>query len=101
MSDTDKTAKDSPKRGFATLSVEARLELARRGGRATQASGNGHRFSSERAVEAGRKGGRAISQDKEHMSRIGKKGGSAKHARTALDDVFSPIQKDGLDIQKI
>ncbi|AKC81503.1 stress-induced protein [Xanthomonas arboricola] len=93
MSDVDDAAKEVPKRGFATMSVEARLELASRGGRAAQASGNAHRFSSERAVEAGRKGGQAVSQDKEHMSRIGKKGGSAKHVRVALEDVFSPVPK--------
>ncbi|WP_099207253.1 general stress protein [Xanthomonas citri] len=91
MSDANEIAKEVPKRGFATMSVEMRLELARRGGRAAQASGNAHRFSSERAIEAGRKGGQAVSQDKEHMARIGKKGGSAKHARVALEDVFSPV----------
>lgn len=52
-----KKMKETPKRGFAALSVEARLELARRGGKAAQASGNAHRFSSEGAIEAGRKGG--------------------------------------------
>lgn len=31
----------------------------------------------EQHVEAGKKGGEAISQDREHMSEIGKKGGEA------------------------
>lgn len=93
MSDVDDAARKVTKRGFATMSVEARLELSSRGGRAVQASGNAYRFSSERAVEAGRKGGQAVSQDKEHMSRIGSKGGRAKRARVALEDVFSPVPK--------
>lgn len=89
-----KRMKETPKRGFAALSVEARLELARRGGKAAQASGNAHRFSSEGAIEAGRKAGLAISQNKDHMSTIGRKGGKAMHAQVALEDVFSPIESE-------
>ena len=44
-------------RGFAAMSPERRAELGRMGGKAVQASGKGHRFTSEEAREAGRKGG--------------------------------------------
>jgi uncharacterized protein len=47
---------DKP-RGFAALSPEARRELARKGGRAAQATGMAHRFTPEEGKAAGRKGG--------------------------------------------
>lgn len=46
-------------RGFATMTPEARSEISRKGGRAAQSSGRAHRFTSEEATAAGRKGGRA------------------------------------------
>jgi general stress protein YciG len=44
--------------GFAVLSAERRREIARKGGRAAQAKGRAHQFTSEEAVAAGQKGGR-------------------------------------------
>lgn len=44
-------------RGFATLPVEKRRELAKRGGMMAHAAGNGHGFTSDEAKVAGRKGG--------------------------------------------
>lgn len=44
-------------RGFAALDSDTVRYLARQGGRASQKSGNGHRFSSVEAREAGRVGG--------------------------------------------
>lgn len=44
--------------GFAALTPERRRELAARGGKASQASGKGHRFTPEEARLAGSKGGR-------------------------------------------
>ena len=40
----------------------------------------------EEAREAGRKGGEAVSQDREHMAAIGRKGGEARGNREMLDD---------------
>jgi general stress protein YciG len=37
--------------------------------------GTAHQFNTEEARAAGRKGGEAVSRNREHMSRIGKKGG--------------------------
>lgn len=88
-----------PKRGFAALSPEQRRAVAASGGRAAQASGRGHRFTSEEArvagakggaviaarpgymAEIGRKGGAAVSSDREHMAAIGQLGGETTAAK--------------------
>lgn len=46
------------------MSAEQRRELSRRGGRAAQAAGTAHRFTSEEARAAGSKGGRAKAKNK-------------------------------------
>lgn len=51
-------ASGSARRGFAVIDAERRREIARRGGLAVQASGLAHKFTSEEAQAAGRKGGR-------------------------------------------
>lgn len=63
-------------RGFASMSMEKRRRISSLGGIAAHAKGVGHRFTSEEAREAGKKGGG--SHSREHMSRIGKLGGRAK-----------------------
>jgi len=45
------------KRGFALLSGERRREIASRGGKAAQKNGKAHRWSTDEARSAGRKGG--------------------------------------------
>lgn len=67
------------KRGFASMSKERQREIAAAGGRAAHRAGTAHEFTSEKAREAGRKGGLAVSQDRAHMSRIGKVGGKHSH----------------------
>jgi general stress protein YciG len=44
-------------RGFAAMSSERQREIAREGGRAAHRQGVAHRWTSEEAREAGRKGG--------------------------------------------
>lgn len=46
-----------PRRGFASMPPEQRRAIASKGGKAVQAAGLGHRFTSESGREAGRKGG--------------------------------------------
>ena len=46
-------------RGFALLDSARRKEISKMGGTASQASGAGHRFTSEEARVAGSRGGRA------------------------------------------
>ena len=53
-------------------------EIASKGGRAAHAKGTAHEFSSEEAREAGRRGGRAVSEDRAHMADIGRAGGNAR-----------------------
>jgi general stress protein YciG len=67
-------------RGFAGMDEERRREVARMGGRAAHQKGTAHEFSSEEAREAGRKGGRTVSQNRDHMSAIGREGGESRAA---------------------
>lgn len=69
------------KHGFAALTPERHKEIAARGGRAAHAGGNAHTFSYEEASLAGEKGGLKVSQDVEHMKRIGRKGGLANKGK--------------------
>lgn len=48
---------EKSRRGFAAMSPEQQRRIASEGGRASHESGKGHRFSSEEARAAGRKGG--------------------------------------------
>lgn len=56
-------------------------EIASKGGRAAHAKGTAHEFSSDEARVAGKKGGEAVSRDREHMARIGREGGQARAGR--------------------
>ena len=67
-------------RGFAAMDRKKQQEIARRGGLAAQALGTAHRFSPEEARNAGRKGGEAVSGNRQHMASIGRRGGVARHA---------------------
>lgn len=80
------------KRGFATLSPERRVEIASQGGKAAHLQGRAHRFTSEEAREAGRKGGYKVAQDREHMARIGAKGGAAKRCKKEIVAVDESVQ---------
>jgi general stress protein YciG len=53
-------------------------EAGRKGGQVAHEKGTAHEFTPEEAREAGRKGGEAVSQDRVHMSQIGKKGGESR-----------------------
>ncbi|MBL8635810.1 MAG: hypothetical protein JNM40_21470 [Myxococcales bacterium] len=66
------------RRGFAAMDKDAHRELARSGGVAAHAAGMAHKFSSEQAREAGKKGGRTTSANREHMAEIGRRGGIGK-----------------------
>ena len=59
-----KTEQQPPRkrRGFAAMDPRLVSELASRGGKAAQRAGTAHRFSSEEARVAGRKGGIATGQ---------------------------------------
>ena len=66
---------ENERRGFAGMDQEKQRQIARKGGKAAHEKGTAHEFTPEEAREAGRKGGEAVSRDREHMSRIGREGG--------------------------
>lgn len=67
----------SSERGFAAMDDDKQREIASKGGKAAHESGHAHEFTPEEAREAGRKGGEAVSEDRQHMAEIGRKGGEA------------------------
>ncbi|WP_297444594.1 KGG domain-containing protein [Acidiferrobacter sp.] len=67
------------RRGFAAMDANKQREIASKGGKAAHEKGTAHEFTTEEAREAGRKGGEAVSQNREHMAAIGRKGGESSH----------------------
>lgn len=65
-------------RGFASMDRGKQKEIASKGGKAAHAKGTAHEFDSNEAREAGRKGGLAVSRNREHMAAIGRRGGEAR-----------------------
>jgi general stress protein YciG len=72
---------NTSKRGFASMDPSKQKEIASKGGRAAHAKGTAHEFTSDEARVAGRKGGEAVSRDRQHMSAIGREGGHSRGAR--------------------
>jgi len=72
-------------RGFASMDRDKQKEIASKGGRAAHAKGTAHEFDSGEARDAGRKGGVAVSRNREHMAAIGRRGGEARgHSRSRV-----------------
>ena len=65
-------------RGFGSMDDEKQREIASEGGKAAHEKGTAHEWTPEEAREAGRKGGEAVSSDREHMAEIGRQGGEAR-----------------------
>lgn len=74
----------SKPRGFAVINSERQRQIASLGGKTAHARGNAHKFTPEEAREAGRKGGEAISRNREYMRAIGRKGGEARSVTMQL-----------------
>ncbi|HEY1685742.1 MAG TPA: KGG domain-containing protein [Tepidisphaeraceae bacterium] len=68
-------------RGFASMDREKQREIASKGGRAAHMKGTAHEFTADEARQAGRKGGVTVSQNREHMAAIGRKGGQESGSR--------------------
>ena len=79
-------------RGFASMDQGKQKEIASKGGRAAHAKGTAHEFDSSEARAAGRKGGMAVSRNREHMAAIGRRGGEARgqRARAASQGAIAP-----------
>jgi general stress protein YciG len=65
------------RRGFASMDIEKQRAIASKGGKAAHQKGTAHEFTPEEARAAGRKGGEAVSRNRQHMSEIGRRGGEA------------------------
>lgn len=72
------SARTRSNRGFASMDRGKQREIASKGGKAAHAKGTAHEFDSGEAREAGRKGGVAVSRNREHMAAIGRRGGEAR-----------------------
>lgn len=68
--------KEEKKKGFAAMTPERQREIASMGGKKAHELGVAHRYNKDTAKLAGHKGGLSVSQDREHMAAIGKKGGT-------------------------
>src|SRR3954467_5044098 len=74
MSPSGTTGTRRSNRGFASMDRSKQKEIASKGGKAAHAKGTAHEFDSGEAREAGRKGGLAVSQNRDHMAKIGRRG---------------------------
>lgn len=79
----DSGATGRSRRGFAAMDESKQREIASMGGRAAHRSGNAHEFTPEEARAAGRKGGEAVSRNRDYMAEIGARGGEASGQRGA------------------
>jgi uncharacterized protein len=66
------------RRGFAAMSLDKQRAISSKGGKAAHVKGTAHQFSAEEARRAGRLGGEAVSQNREHMAQIGARGGQIR-----------------------
>jgi uncharacterized protein len=81
-------------RGFAAMPAERQRAIASAGGRAAHESGNAHEFDTDAAREAGRKGGYKVSENREHMAAIGRKGGRIGGGRRGKRDEAATPQDE-------
>lgn len=81
-------------RGFASMDAEKQRELARKGGKRAHELGTAHTFTSEEARLAGKKGGLAVSRNRERMAEIGRLGGRRKQKLLAAQKAQEGL-KDG------
>ena len=77
-------------RGTAAMDAKTRQEVARKGGLAVSRN-------RQHMAEIGRKGGQAVSKNREHMAKIGRKGGAASRGsgKTGGDDTGGGFGEGG------
>jgi uncharacterized protein len=91
----DNEKKVKSRRGFAVMDPVLQKELASKGGRSAHATGVAHHWTSEDAKAAGRVGGFIVSQNRAHMSAIGRKGGVISGiARRAKKEQESEVKEE-------
>jgi transcriptional regulator with XRE-family HTH domain len=74
----EKTAPPRLPRGFSKMDKNKQHKIAQAAGRMAHKLGRAHEFTSAEARAAGRKGGATVSQDREHMAALGRKGGKRR-----------------------
>lgn len=84
-------------RGFASMDQAKQKEIASKGGRAAHAKGTAHEFDSGEARAAGRKGGMAVSRNRDHMAAIGRRGGEARGQRARLASQVGAGLRSGVE----
>src|SRR5687767_2294778 len=84
-------------RGFASMDQSKQKEIASKGGRAAHAKGTAHEFDSSEARAAGRKGGMAVSRNREHMAAIGRRGGEARGQRARQASQAGVVQRSTVE----
>jgi len=84
-------------RGFASMDELKQKEIASKGGRAAHAKGTAHEFDSSEARAAGRKGGMAVSRNREHMAAIGRRGGEARGQRARQASESGAVLRPSVD----
>jgi uncharacterized protein len=84
-------------RGFASMDQSKQKEIASKGGRAAHAKGTAHEFDSNEARAAGRKGGMAVSRNREHMAAIGRRGGEARGQRARQAAQVAATQRSSVE----
>lgn len=83
-------ARPSAPRGFAAMNSDRQREIASMGGKTAHQRGAAHRFTSEEAQKAGRKGGETVSRNRDYMVNIGRRGGNARSVSMQLRQNTSP-----------
>lgn len=71
MARSQNDQKGTSNRGLASADERTRQEVAKKGGEAVSRN-------REHMSEIGRRGGESVSRDKQHMSEIGRKGGESR-----------------------
>ena len=83
------------KRGFAAMLPQKQREIARRGGQTAHKKGTAHEFTPEEARVAGRRGGKAVSRNRQYMAEIGRKGGQSSGRQAARLRQPQPSNEQG------
>lgn len=84
-------------RGFARMNKAKLQRIASEGGIAAQKSRLAHRFTSETASAAGKRGGHRIAQNRDYMKELGRRGGIAKGVSMAQKRAALATVQSGLD----
>ena len=66
------------RRGLAVMDPDKLRVVCARGGQTAHVLGRAHRFDTEKASQAGKKGGATVSANRSHMAESGSRGGKAK-----------------------